>query len=248
VISRRQLLACGVSGSTISRWARRGRLRRMHPGVYAVGHAAVDLRGRLHAALLYAGAGSALSDQTAGWIWGFVASPPSRIHVSAALDRRSLSEVVLAAVLEFGAIRRALAEADLATSRSRCGRGAAAARPSRQHGPAAALRAHLPELARTRSELEQRVLELCEAHRIARPEVNVFIEGLMVDAHWREARLVVELDGHRAHDRIAAAERDRERDLILRRAGYRVHRYTWQQVTSASSIVASDVLGALGSR
>jgi very-short-patch-repair endonuclease len=204
-----------------------------------------------------------------------VSSVPNRIHVSAAVDRQSLREVEihrprelerarhgtlavtpptrtlvdLGTVLEFGAIRRALAEADhlglldpdaLEQRLERGRRGGGVLR--------AALRAHLPELARTRSVLEQRFLELCEAHGIVRPEVNVFVEGLMVDAHWRDARLVVELDGHLAHDRITAAERDRERDLILRRAGYRVHRYTWQQVTSAPSAVASDVLGALGSR
>jgi hypothetical protein len=46
VISRAQLTRCGVSDASISRWIAVGRLIRIHPGVYAVGHANLSIEGR----------------------------------------------------------------------------------------------------------------------------------------------------------------------------------------------------------
>ena len=59
----------------------------------------------------------------------------------------------------------------------------------------AALDQHLPELAATRSELEQRFLLLCRAHGIPAPEVNVLVGRFLVDAIWRDRGVIVELDG-----------------------------------------------------
>jgi very-short-patch-repair endonuclease len=78
--------------------------------------------------------------------------------------------------------------------------------------------------------------------------VNATVLGLMVDALWREQRLVVELDGHAAHANAAAAERDRGRELLLRGAGFRVIRYTWAQVTGAPEAVIADLRAALARR
>ncbi len=49
----------------------------------------------------------------------------------------------------------------------------------------------------TRSPLEDAFLELCDRHEIPRPEVNATVEGVEVDFVWRDARLIVETDGHR---------------------------------------------------
>jgi very-short-patch-repair endonuclease len=83
----------------------------------------------------------------------------------------------------------------------------------------------------TRSELEARFLSLCRRHRLPRPEANVPIGPCTVDCLWRDRRLVVELDGHRAHGSRAAFEADRERDAYLTRLGFSVVRLTWRQVT-----------------
>jgi very-short-patch-repair endonuclease len=108
-----------------------------------------------------------------------------------------------------------------------------------------ALSLHLPRLAQTRSLLERRFLLLVERAGLPLPKVNAIIEGLMVDALWREAGVVVELDGHRAHARAAAAERDRSRELALRAAGFTVLRYTWQQVSGEPAAVIADLRAAL---
>jgi very-short-patch-repair endonuclease len=148
----------------------------------------------------------------------------------------------LASSVPFNALRRALAEAEyrrlveLEEVGAVLGRG--------QPG-SAALRMHAPELARTRSRLDERFLDLCESYRIARPEVNVQVHGFTVDAIWRDQGLVVELDGGAAHGTYSAVARDRQRDLALREKGFRVRRYSDEQVSERPGRVAADVLAAL---
>jgi hypothetical protein len=57
VVGRKQLLARRVPAAVIDYRVKAGRLRVIHAGVYAVGHDAIAIRGRLCAALLVAGAG-----------------------------------------------------------------------------------------------------------------------------------------------------------------------------------------------
>ncbi len=271
-MGRGQLAAVGVSGSTISRWVTAGRLHRIHPSVYAVGHRALSVTGHLNAALLYGGPGSALSHQTGAWWLGLLAASPRRVHITCPSRRRSWTSLRvhhhtpvpavrhkglpvtsvprtlldLAATMRDPDLRRALAEADHrglldpAAVRATLGRGRPGSAPLR-----AALDSHLPELASARSVLEERFLALCESAALPIPKLNAFVGGLMVDAFWREQRLVAELDGHDSHDRVAAAERDRRRDLALRTLGCAVVRYTWQQVTRESGLVVADLRRAL---
>jgi very-short-patch-repair endonuclease len=82
-----------------------------------------------------------------------------------------------------------------------------------------------------RSELEQRFVEFCREHRIPMPAMNVALEGFEVDAHWPGTPLVVELDSFTHHSPRSAFESDRERDLVLGLAEYRVVRVTWRMVT-----------------
>jgi predicted transcriptional regulator of viral defense system len=273
-LSRAQLRACGLGNATVARWIAAGRLHRVHPGVYAVGHTALDVGGRLFAALLYAGSGSALSHATAAWWWQLLDAQPTTIHVSGVGRRRSLPGVRMhragsldrvvhrglavtgvaqtlldvGSTLPFEALRRALAEAEyrrlcdttqLGILLRRGRRGSASLRQALEH--------HVPELARTLSVLEERFLALCERSGLPMPEVNPTVEGMMVDALWREARLIVELDGHAAHGTSAAIERDRQRELALRSRGYTVLRYTWAQVTGDPGSVVSDLRAALAS-
>jgi hypothetical protein len=155
----------------------------------------------------------------------------------------------IASVVPFDELRKAIAEAqyrklvDVDELHAQCGRG--------QPGSAALRRAtarHVPQLALTRSELEDRFLALCEAHALPLPEVNVLIEDMLVDALFLRERLIVELDGHQGHAHPSAVERDRDRELRLRAIGYAVLRYTWRQVTGTPALVAADVRAALAAR
>jgi hypothetical protein len=272
VLTWEQLLASGLSKSAISRWVSSGRLHRIHPRVYAVGHRALSEMGRLAAALLYAGPGAALSHETGAWWLEISKRRPTQLAVSAPSRRRSLPNIRVhhprhlervwhrglpvtppgRTLLDFAAsapradVRRALAEAfylRLVTVE------AVEAVLGRGHPGSAALRealvAHTPELARTRSLLEQRFLELCERYAIPMPEVNVRIEGMRPDAVWRRQRVVVELDSRLAHGQAARVEEDRRRELKLRAAGWQVLRYSWQLITREPQRVAADLFAAL---
>ncbi len=93
----------------------------------------------------------------------------------------------------------------------------------------------------TRSELEERFLALCDRYGLPRPNVNISIEGRECDFVWRDARLIVEVDGYAYHRSPSAFEADRERDVVLVVAGWRVLRFTWTQVTRRPAWVARAV-------
>ena len=239
-VSLAQVRRLGYDRMAVSRLVERGYLHPLHPAVYAVGHTALVTEGRLVAALFHGGRGSALSHTTAAWWWRLIDAIPTVIHVvtqhrpaptkgvkyhrTRAFDRvterrlpvtpipRTLLD--LAAVVDFKLLRRALAEAhhrkvlDLAAVRRECGRGRRGSNALRR-----AVAIHLPELARAENDFEVEFLLLVESAGLPIPEPNAYVEGLKVDALWREAKLVVELDGHETHANPVANEEDRRREL-----------------------------------
>ena len=93
VVARWQLEQHGLSAAAISRWAASGRLHRIYPGAYAVGHRAICAEGRLLAAILYAGPGAALSHASAASWWQLIPYLPDTTHVLSPIRRRSLKGV-----------------------------------------------------------------------------------------------------------------------------------------------------------
>ena len=85
------------------------------------------------------------------------------------------------------------------------------------------------------------MLALCVDHRLPRPQPRAWVAGLRVDFLFAGGRLVVETDGYRYHRTRRAFERDRERDAILARAGYRTLRFTHRQLTHEPAMVAATV-------
>jgi very-short-patch-repair endonuclease len=95
------------------------------------------------------------------------------------------------------------------------------------------------------SELERLFLDLIRAASLPEPQVNVLVEGFLVDAYWPQARLVVELDGYAFHRRRREFERDRERITTLQLQGYTVLPFTYAQVTRRPEWVLRGVREAL---
>jgi very-short-patch-repair endonuclease len=103
-------------------------------------------------------------------------------------------------------------------------------------------------MARTRSELEDDFLVLCQEFGVPIPEVNTNVHGVEVDCHWPHLGLVVELDGDANHGTSAQRSRDQRNALKLRADGLSVIRYSYDQVTYGASSVAADVLSQIEQR
>jgi very-short-patch-repair endonuclease len=80
------MLAAGVSNGAIGRGVAAGRLRRLHPGVYAAGHTALAPLAAETAALLACGTHAVLSHHTAAGLWEIrpLPQPGSDVHVTVA--------------------------------------------------------------------------------------------------------------------------------------------------------------------
>jgi hypothetical protein len=270
-VSWAQLVALGVDDSAISRWAHSGYLHVVHPRVYAVGHRAPSIEADLTAAVLYAGPGAMLSHATALWWLGLIETRPHPIQVSTPRRCRSLPGIrvhgrrtceriwerglpttsIEQALLDYAAVaplervRHALANADyhhvldIAALQVIAGNGGAKLRM--------ALKRHEPKLARTRSPLERIFLPFCERTGIPLPDdLNVWIEGVLVDAVWWEQKVVVELDGKDNHSSWAQIQTDRGKELKLRAAGFAVCRYVTAQLEEEPAPVEHDLKTALG--
>lgn len=272
VVARRQLVLLGVYDQLIRRWVHSAYLIQRLRGIYSVGHAAPSLVADLTAAVLYAGPGAMLSHATGAWWLGLLDHQPQVIHVSTprrlasvgrvqVYSRRPLTRIwhhglpvapVSNIVLDLATtgsdaeLRHGLANAEyhgyleLDTLQSVIGQGRPGTSALRR-----ALMRHQPQLARTRTELERALLAVCEEHNLPIPEFNVRVEGFLVDALWREQRVVVEVDGRAGHSTWARIRKDRRRDLVLRRARYVPLRYVWEQVTEQSADVAQDIRAVL---
>lgn len=89
IVARQQVEGLGRSGITVDRWLRKGRLHRIYPGVYALGHDAITQRGRWMAAVLASGPGAVLSHRSATALWGIWGSGAGEVHVTVPRKSRS---------------------------------------------------------------------------------------------------------------------------------------------------------------
>ncbi len=100
-----------------------------------------------------------------------------------------------------------------------------------------------------RSELERRFLALCRKAGLPMPAVNQWLtvagEEMQVDFVWHGPRAIVETDGFRTHGTRRAFQEDRRRDRLLGLAGWRVVRFTWDDVTDDSDHVTRVLHGLL---
>jgi hypothetical protein len=253
LVTRPQLLAIGVPDSTIHLWAQTGRLHRVHRGVYAVGHARLDIDARRLAAVLAAGPYAALSHRSSAEHQGFLAfdeltfhraaihltrpgrgtrrdgliihgvqleSIDVRIHrgIPATSAARTLYD--LAPSLAAGALRRTFEDAEYQDLLDR-DRLAALCADGRGHRNIGELRRLLDEaplpITELRSRLEALLFQICRAHDLPLPAVNVPVLGYEADFFWPRERFIVEADGGRHRGR--RRDRDNRRDADLARAG-----------------------------
>jgi hypothetical protein len=258
-VSREQLVSRGVTVRSIERRLQAGRLRAIYRGVYAVGHDAIPIRGRLCAALLVAGPGSALSHRTAAYVLALLPSmlpfveitttkraPRNRpglvFHRATTLEAtkkhglpvttpiRTLRDL---AVTHTHEVERAASEAlvlKLITKDDL----------TNQRGPGAALLASLVRagIGPTRSRLERAFLKAVVKAGLPEPLVGHRIGPYTVDFFWPSHNFVVETDGDRYHSHVIAIPRDRGKDAALRLLGCEVLRVPEDELPEAPATVA----------
>ena len=270
MFTRDELLASGLDKSAITRRLQAGTLHRMFPNVYSIApHSLLRPEARWLGAVLACGPDAVLSHRSAAALWrlledrwAFVdVTTPRRgrkgteritLHRTRRLDP---GDVVVVRGIPVTSVERTLLDlADVVAPRvlRRAARQAEVRRlpvgspREKAHGrrgapSLGALSLQRAELRLTKSELESRFVRLCTRFRIPQPESNPDIEGKERDFVWRDARLVVEVDGHATHGTRFAFEDDRRRDLALVRAGWRVVRFTHAQI----AFDVADVAAAL---
>jgi very-short-patch-repair endonuclease len=254
VVSISQLLSAGLTKHGVTRRVAAGRLHRIHRGVYAVGHKGLSSRGRWKAATLALGPTAVLSHTSAAELWGMprkrgglphvtlpgTADRPRRkgltAHRSSTLTR---AETTIRDGIPVTTPSRTLA--DLAPTVEPKLARAARRQAEFDHLPLNA--GHTTD--RTRSDLERAFLRLCRRHRLPEPEVNVRVGPYTVDFLWRETKLIVEVDGYRAHAGRQAFTDDRVRDARLAVLGFDVRRIADWQLTNEPRTVAETVLAVL---
>jgi hypothetical protein len=82
------------------------------------------------------------------------------------------------------------------------------------------------------SPLEVDFFSLCQKAGLPLPQVNVLVEGNLVDFYWPAAKLIVETDGYAYHNDRAAFEKDHEVTVALAATGYKVLRATYCMLKS----------------
>jgi REase_MTES_1575 len=266
VVEREQLIGLGLTTGAIEGRVKRGNLRTVHRGVYAVGHLALTRHGHFMAAVLACGDGAALSHFSAAVVWGILEDRVQLIHVTAEKQRTCRGVMVHRSPLQgqrvsrheivVTTVGRTLADlADVVQKRRTLERAFDEAEYLRLDWKSAALihgrkgcgllssvlAVHEPGSTRTLSELEEEFLAFCVKHGFPRPEVNVSIEGYLCDFVWREERLIVETDGRRAHGTTRARRRDPVKDADLQIAGWRVMRIPSVRLSKEPDRVAEQL-------
>jgi very-short-patch-repair endonuclease len=275
IITRCQLLDLGLSSSAIHRRVGAGRLHVLHPGVYAVGDRALPTLGRLAAAVYACGDDAVAGRRSAAALHNLrahngtpevIARPGTRNHEGIGITRTPVQpdEITLVQGISVTTVARTLLDLgdetlvrqaeffgvfDLAEV-SRL-----LERYPRRRGTARLRRVILAvadsEL-RTRSEMEDRFHALVLDANLPRPEANGTVElgeiTIEADAVWRDAKVIVELDGRQAHLTASAFETDRERDRAAAIAGWVVIRITWRQLADDPKRLVRDLRRLLEER
>jgi Transcriptional regulator, AbiEi antitoxin/Protein of unknown function (DUF559) len=102
-----------------------------------------------------------------------------------------------------------------------------------------------PRAADAVSPLEVDFLALCQRADLPLPQVNVLVEGRIVDFLWPRAKLIVETDGYAFHGDRPSFERDRESSIALAEAGYEVYRMTYRMLRDNPDPVLRLIRSAL---
>jgi very-short-patch-repair endonuclease len=257
VVTRKQLLAAGISKAEIRRRLEKKALLREHPGIYRVGHKAPSIEARYLAAVLACGDGAVLSGEAAGYLWGLVkgtapppeVTAPTKRRVKGVRTRRARRGEIEATThhgIPITTVPRTLVDlssllqsADLARA---CHEAGVLHRTTPRHVEAVLEhRPNTPGARRLRrvmrgdehvtlSRLERKFLKRLREAGLPEPVTNRMASEKRVDCRWPQHSLTVELDSYRFHNSRHAWELDRRREREAHGRGDDFRRYTHDDV------------------
>jgi hypothetical protein len=246
VVTRRRLLAAGVSRHEITSRIARGSLIVVYPGVYRVGHRAPGVEADYMAAVLACGEGALLMEAAAAHLYRLIRGDAPAPVVRTRTERRikgiethrqrgrkapgtewkgipittvPQTLIDLTPSLPTDQLARAAHEAQV-----RFGTRPNPAMPPKLR---AILEGDIPV---TLSELEARFLTLLAENGLPRPITNRLASKRRVDCRWPTHRLTVELDSYTFHGSRHAWELDRRREREAYARGDQHRRYTYGDV------------------
>jgi Transcriptional regulator, AbiEi antitoxin len=258
VVTRRRLLATGISKEETRARLRRGSLIRMYPGVYRVGHAAPSSDADYMAAVLACGKGAELMGDAAAYVYAIVKRRPPRPVVKTRTERRidgiethrtrSKDRGTVWRGIPITAVAQTLMDLDLPDKELARACHVAeikyGVRPDQLRGRArAVMLSHIPV---TLSELEDQFLELLRKHELPPPQTNrPTRRRTYVDCRWPARHLTVELDGFRYHRSRHAWENDRRREREAHARGDEHRRYTYGDVFEDAQLMLAELRALL---
>jgi very-short-patch-repair endonuclease len=248
VVTRRRLLAAGITSKEIQRRIERGSLIVVYPGVYRVGHRAPSVEATYMAAVLACGDRALLMGAAAAYLYALIRGEPPMPAVRTRTERRiegiethrtrgeirgtewrgiptttiPATLVDLAPSMPTDQLARACHEAQVRYGIRPQNFGERMPRNLR-----AILHGDIPV---TLSELESRFLERLREQGLPLPMTNRKSGTKHVDCRWPDHRLTVELDSYRYHHTRHAWEQDRKREREAHARGDRHRRYTYADV------------------
>lgn len=271
VVSRVQLIELGVSRHGIRRRLDSDRLRRLHPGVYAVGHWALTQASRDLAAVLACGPRALLSHRAAGRRLGLLRGarpievtaprgckpklgivihrtrlihPDDRTEVDGIpLTSPARTLIDLADVLSDRHLAAAVNEAEVQQTFDLKAIEATLARLPGRRG-ASRLKRVLAAYTEPLgySTTEAERLFLRLCKEHALPQPQrIAVLGYELDFYWADARLAIEVDGRAFHRTRRAFHEDRRRDRRLAAAGIQVARVAWRDLTRGAADLAAEL-------
>ena len=273
VVTRKQVLACGITQQELKRRLERGALIREHRGVFRVGHRAPSTEATYIAAVLACGHGALLSGRAAAHLLSLIKGPAPPPEVVTRTERliegvrtrriRSLEArdgttcrgiptttvprtlVDLAEVLSITDLARACHEAGVLYRTTPGQVETVLARRPNAKGARNLRRILRGEERVTLSDLEKGFLAVLRKARLPLPQTNRPAGGRRVDCRWPERRLTVELDSYRYHASRHAWENDRRREREAYARGDQFRRYTFGDVLEQPRAMLRELRGLL---
>jgi hypothetical protein len=253
-VARWQLLDLGLTEAQIKWRLKTGRLHRVYPGVYAVGHVRTAPIDRASAAVLACGPGAVLSHLSAAALWGFAKEWRQPFEVTIPGDRRPKEIHVYRAKLVHSETTRhhgipvttparALLDSAPRLDDRRLTRLVNEAFVSPPYLKEAALLDVLSRHpthpgarrlwpyaedgnGRTHSDLEDQFVAFLERFDLPMPELNFPMDGRILDAFYPEEGVIVEVDSYKFHGPRGVFEADREKDFAATSKGLATVRLT----------------------